>query len=167
MMIMMFMMIMMIMMLYTVLFFNRVVHHRISSHGTDAAGRALQGISASSSVAISAMLSAAYTDRREMLRAANLVSCIALVGHIAGPAAGGFLASAFGWRFGFLAVFCLAALITLANYLLLPDLTTEKAPEAPTATEGGNGRILWRQLLVLMGLSLLRGSSYAARCCCW
>ncbi|CAE7565309.1 M6 [Symbiodinium natans] len=130
------------------------------SFGWFAAGRALQGISASSSVAISAMLSAAYTDRREMLRAANLVSCIALVGHIAGPAAGGFLASAFGWRFGFLAVFCLAALITLANYLLLPDLTTEKAPEAPTATEGGNGRILWRQLLVLMGLSLLRGSSY-------
>eukprot|EP00439_Symbiodinium_sp_Y106_P064734 s824_g10.t1 len=82
------------------------------------------GISASSSVAVSAMLTASYADREELRRASNKVACVALIAHIAGPATGGLIAWAFGsygWQVSFLAVFGLTALNTLASYLLLPD----------------------------------------------
>ncbi|CAE7724771.1 mdtL [Symbiodinium sp. CCMP2592] len=132
------------------------------SFGWFVVGRVLQGISASSSVAVSAMLTASYSDREELRRASNKVACVALLAHIAGPATGGLIAWAFGsygWQVSFLAVFGLAALNILASYLLLPDARVDEEPAKATPKPQRDG-VLRRQLLVLLGLSLLRGSSY-------
>ncbi|CAE7549268.1 putative MFS-type transporter YdgK [Symbiodinium microadriaticum] len=129
------------------------------SFGWFVVGRVLQGISASSSVAVSAMLTASYSDPEELRRASNKVACVALLAHIAGPATGGLIAWAFGnWQVSFLAVFGLTVLNTLANYLLLPDVRADEEP--PKADQPQGDGVLRRQLLVLLGLSLLRGSSY-------
>ena len=143
------------------------------SFGWFVASRILQGFSASSSVAVSAMLVTGYSDRYELLRAANLVSGAALLGHIVGPTAGGLLASAAGWRTSFLSAFGLAVLILLANYMLLPSSPLPDDPDAlqpeTGASQSGTSRpprsssTFAQQILVLFGLSLLRGSSYAPR----
>ncbi|CAE7687500.1 ydgK [Symbiodinium sp. CCMP2456] len=77
------------------------------------------------------------------------------------PATGGLIAWAFGsygWQVSFLAVFGLTVLNTLANYLLLPDVRVDEEPQK--AIQPQRDGVLRRQLLVLLGLSLLRGSSY-------
>ena len=132
------------------------------SFGWFVAGRVLQGIAASCSVGVSAMLSAWYSDRNDMRRAANIISCIALVGHIAGPASGGLLAGIAGWRAAFLAVFGLVIFMLLANYLLLPEssaLNSHQETQDVASKPQSNGTMV-QQTFVLLGLSLLRGSSY-------
>mmetsp|Transcript_39048 Transcript_39048/g.72722 ORF Transcript_39048/g.72722 Transcript_39048/m.72722 type:complete len:492 (+) Transcript_39048:66-1541(+) len=136
------------------------------SWGWFLAGRVLQGFAASASVAVSGVLRDSYGSRIKMARAATLISSIALIGHIAGPAAGGYLSRSNGWRFAFLMIAGMSLVLNLANYVLLEETLAPEIPGGPVELRPiwAPGTLSWRQRFVLIGLSLLRGTAYVIAC---
>jgi DHA1 family bicyclomycin/chloramphenicol resistance-like MFS transporter len=105
--------------------------------------RFLQGLGGAGPIIISRAIVRDMYEGARAGRELSLMSTIMGVAPIASPMLGGFLVVWFGWRAGFVAMFCIVGLIALCALLFLPETLRERQ-KAPLSL-----RLIWESFRIV------------------